>query len=99
MKPIPFRQNKIMEIAPYFVRVGVLFLIYICQYCVNIATINKVMFTIKVNSSYVVIRNDLLSIRLGNRGNSYPGNFLDKYSIFAFLYCNDNKDLRRLSDF
>lgn len=57
------------------------------------------MFTIKVNSSYVVVRNDLLSIRLGNRGNSYPGNFLDKYSIFAFLYCNDNKDLRRLSDF
>ncbi len=47
------------------------------------------MFTIKVNSSYVVIRNDLLSIRLGNRGNSYPDNFSDKYSIFAFLYCND----------
>lgn len=57
------------------------------------------MFTIKVNSSYVVIRNDLLSIRIGNRGNSYPDNFSDKYSIFAFLYCNDNKDLRRLSDF
>ena len=59
------------------------------------------MFTIKVNSSYVVIRNDLLSIRIGNRGNSIHTLTTFQISIvyLLFLYCNDNKDLRRLSDF
>lgn len=42
------------------------------------------MFTIKVNSSYVVIRNVLLSVRLGNGGDSHPDNFPGKYINLFF---------------
>lgn len=43
------------------------------------------MFTIKVNSSYVVIRNVLLSVRLGNGGDSHPDNFQGKYINLFFI--------------
>nr|DAJ44628.1 MAG TPA: hypothetical protein [Caudoviricetes sp.] len=61
---------------------------FLCVY-VNIATISKAAFTIKVNSSYVVIRNCLLSVRLGNRDVSHPDDFLGKYTIFSKFRCCD----------